>query len=97
MSHLQSKAQKKKSIRASAHLHRHDIIVLRLRNNRRRLGNPLAEDVALDDVWQPDKRFVVNVVLGRHGEDLCKQKSAYVPEVSIVTLRVETYGRVLPV
>lgn len=51
-------------------LHRHDIIAVSLGDDRRRLGNPLAEDVALDNVRQPDKQFMRNVVLRRHGEDL---------------------------
>ena len=40
-------------------------------DDRRRLDDVLAEDVALDEVGEPDVQFVADETLGRDGEDLC--------------------------
>jgi hypothetical protein len=38
---------------------------------KRGLGNLLAHDVALEEVWEPDFGFVFEVDGGGDGEDLC--------------------------
>lgn len=51
--------------------------VLRLLDERRRLGDIPAEDVALDEVGKPDLCLVRDVVLCRDGEDLCVATLAF--------------------
>lgn len=41
------------------------------RNDRRRLGDVLAEDVTLDEVGKPDRQLVADELASRDGEDLC--------------------------
>lgn len=50
------------------------LLALRLvgsRDDRRWLWDVLAEDVALDEVWEPDSQLVADEFAGGDGEDLC--------------------------
>lgn len=48
------------------------LVFLGCRDDGRWLGDALAEDVALDEVGQPDFGFVAEKLLCWDGEDLCR-------------------------